>query len=174
MYVTDDFPPSDPSALSKIWLIKPDHTKLVVDTGLKFANGITLSPDQSILYIDDSRTHWVYSYQIQPDGTLAFKQKYGDLHVRDSDDDTSADGMRVDRDGRLYVTTKMGIQVCDQIGRVNAIIPTPNGKITNLCFGGKEFNIIYAVCGEKVYRRKVKVHGANAWDIPNKPPVPKL
>jgi len=174
MYVTDDFPPNDPTAPSKIWLIKADHTKQVVDTGLKFANGITLSPDQSILYIDDSRTHWVYSYQIQTNGSLAFKQKYGDLHIRDSDDDTAADGMRVDRDGRLYVTTKMGIQVCDQIGRVNAIIPTPNGKITNLCFGGKDFNILYAVCADKVYSRKVKVHGANAWDIPNKPPIPKL
>jgi len=174
IYLTDDFPPTEPTAPSKVWLIKPDHTKQIVDTGLHFGNGITLSPDQSLLYVDDSRTHWVYCYHIQPDGTLAYKQRYDDLHVRDVDDDTAADGMRVDRDGRLYVTTKMGIQVCDQIGRVNAIIPTPNGKVTNLCFGGKDFNILYAVCGENVYSRKVKVHGANAWDAPNKPKTPKL
>jgi sugar lactone lactonase YvrE len=174
IYVTDDFPISDPTAPSKIWLIHPDHTKQIVDTGLRFANGITLSPDQSFLYVDDSRTHWVYSYQILADGTLINKQRFGHLHIGDGDDDTSADGMRFDRDGRLYVTTKMGIQVCDQIGRVNAIIPTPNGKVTNLCFGGKDFDILYAVCGNKVYYRKVKVHGANGWDLPNKPLPPKL
>jgi len=174
IYVTDDFPISDPTAPSKIWLIHPDHTKQIVDTGLRFANGITLSPDQSFLYVDDSRTHWVYSYQILADGTLINKQRFGHLHIGDGDDDTSADGMRADRDGRLYVTTKMGIQVCDQIGRVNAIIPTPNGKVTNLCFGGKDFDILYAVCGNNVYYRKVKVRGANGWDLPNKPLPPKL
>jgi len=30
----------------------------------------------------------------------------------------------------------MGIQVCDQLGRVNCVIPTPNGRVANLCFGG--------------------------------------
>ena len=54
-------------------------------------------------------------------------------------DDAGADGIRVDRDGRLYVTTRMGIQVCDQAGRVNCIIPTPNGRVANLCFGGPDF-----------------------------------
>ena len=57
----------------------------------------------------------------------------------DTADDSGADGMRVDRDGRLYVATRMGIQVCDQAGRVNCIIPTPNGKVANLCFGGQTF-----------------------------------
>ena len=61
---------------SKVWYISPQGEKKVVDTGLKFSNGITLSPDQSLLYVADSRTHWVYSYQIQPDGSLAHKQKY--------------------------------------------------------------------------------------------------
>ena len=58
----------------------------------------------------------------------------------DTADDAGADGIRVDRDGRLYVTTRMGIQVCDQAGRVNCIIPTPNGRIANLCFGGAGFS----------------------------------
>jgi hypothetical protein len=37
-----------------------------------------------------------------------------------------------DKAGRLYVATRMGIQVCDQAGRVNCIIPTPNGLVSNL------------------------------------------
>jgi sugar lactone lactonase YvrE len=85
-----------------------------------------------------------------------------------------ADGLKVDREGRLWVATRLGIQICDQPGRVNAIIPTPNGKITNLVFGGPNFDTLYASCVDKVYRRRLKVTGANAWDQPIKPPVPRL
>jgi sugar lactone lactonase YvrE/enterochelin esterase-like enzyme len=159
---------------SKVWYISPKGEKKVVDTGLKFSNGITLSPDQSLLYVSDTGSHWVYSYQVRPDGSLAFKQKFYHLHVPDTADDSGADGMRTDRDGRLYVATRMGIQVCDQAGRVNCIIPTPNGKIANLCFGGKEFNTIFATCGDRVYKRRVKVKGALPFQEPIKPPPPRL
>jgi sugar lactone lactonase YvrE len=124
--------------------------------------------------VDDYRSHWVYSYQIQPDGSLAHKQKYFHLHVPDTEDDSGADGMRVDRDGRLYVATRLGLQVCDQAGRVNCIIPTPNGKVSNLAFGGEKFDTIYATCGDKVYKRNVKVRGAQAWQPPNKSAAPRL
>jgi gluconolactonase len=171
-YVTN--PSSDANILSKVWLIRPNGEKVEVDNGLKFANGVTLSPDQTLLYVADTRSHWVYSYSILPDGTLANKQKYYWIHAPDTADDTQADGLKTDRDGRLYVATRMGIQVCDQAGRVNAIIPTPNGRISNLCFGGENFDIIYATCGDKVYKRKVKIKGANGWDKPNKPTAPRL
>ena len=172
IYVTN--PGWDGKEPSKIWYISPKGEKKVVDTGLKFSNGITCSPDQSLLYVDDSRSHWVYSYQIQPDGSLSYKQKYYHLHMPDTADDSGADGMRVDRDGRLYVATNMGIQVCDQAGRVNCIIPTPNGRIANLCFGGANFDTIYAACGDKIFSRKVKVKGAQNFLAPNKPPAPHL
>jgi sugar lactone lactonase YvrE/enterochelin esterase-like enzyme len=172
IYVTH--PGWDGKEPSKVWYISPQGEKRVVDTGLKFSNGITLSPDQTLLYVADSRTHWVYSYQVKEDGTLAFKQRYYHLHVPDTADDSAADGMRVDRDGRLYVATRSGIQVCDQAGRVNCIIPTPNGRIANLCFGGADFDTIYAACGDRVFKRKVKVKGANAFQAPFKPAAPRL
>ncbi len=159
---------------SKVWYISPEGKKRVVDSGLKYANGVTLSPDQSLLYVAEYRSHWVYSYQVQPDGSLAHKQKFYRLHVPDNSDDSGADGMRVDRDGRLYVATRMGIQVCDQAGRVNCIIPTPIGKVANLCFGGEHFDVLYATCGEAVFKRKVKVKGANAFQAPIKPAPPRL
>jgi sugar lactone lactonase YvrE/enterochelin esterase-like enzyme len=171
IYVTNPGAGTEPS---KVWYINPSGQKRVVDTGLKFSNGITVSPDQSLLYVAESRTHWVYSYQIQPDGALAFKQKYYHLHMPDTVDDAGADGIRVDRDGRLYVASRAGIQVCDQAGRVNCIIPTPNGRVANLCFGGVDFDTIYATCGDRVYKRKVKVKGANAFQAPFKPAAPRL
>ena len=159
---------------SRVWLIKPDGTTKEIDSGLRFSNGVTLSPDQSLLYVADSRSHCVYSYQIQPDGSLAHKQLYYHLHVPDTADDSGTDGMKVDRDGRLYVATRMGIQVCDQAGRVNCILPTPNGRIANLCFGGENFDTLFAMCGDKVFKRRFKVKGAQAWDAPNKPALPNL
>jgi sugar lactone lactonase YvrE len=159
---------------SKVWLIKADGSKQVVDTGIRFANGVTLSTDQSLLYVADYRSHWVYSFQIQPDGTVAHKQRFYWLHEPDTLDQGSADGMKVDREGRLYVATALGVQICDQPGRVNAIIPTPNGRITNLCFGGEKFDVLYATCVDKVYKRKLNTVGAHAWDVPNKPPTPRL
>lgn len=173
LYVTNPSGGPEPDA-GKVWLIRPGQAPRAVDTGFRSANGVALSPDQTLLYVADYRSHWVYSYQIQPDGSLAHKQRYYWLHVPDSDDQSFADGMKTDRDGRLYVATRLGIQVCDQAGRVNAIIPTPNGRITNLVFGGPNFDVLYATCNEKVYRRKVGVTGVNAWGPPLKPAAPRL
>jgi gluconolactonase len=166
--------PGSGGSPSQVWFIKPGGEKRVVDSGLRFANGITLSPDQSLLYVADYASHWVYSYQVGPDGALAFKQRFYHLHAPDTADNAGADGIRVDRDGRLYVTTLMGIQVCDQAGRVNCIIPTPNGKVANVCFGGPNFDTLFATCGDRVFKRKLKVKGANAYETPIKPTAPRL
>ena len=173
IYVTN--PPGGASnEPSRLWYISPTGEKKIVDSGLRYANGVTLSPDQSLLYAADMRSHWVYSYQIQPDGSLSHKQKYYRLHTPDTADQSGADGIRADRDGRLYVATAMGVQVCDQAGRVNAIIPTPNGKASNVYFGGPNFDTLYVTAGEKVFKRKTKVKGANAYQEAIKPPAPRL
>ena len=44
---------------------------------------------------------------------------------------------------------KLGFQVCDQAGRVNCIIPTPNGKCANLTFGGPNLDVVYAACATR-------------------------
>jgi len=159
---------------SKLYLIRPDGKKEVVDEGLKFANGLCFTPDQTQLYVTESATHWVWIYDIAPDGKLTFKQKYGWLHARDVDENAWSDGLRCDTAGRVYVTTKMGLQIMDQAGRVNAIIPIPAGQPSNLCFAGKDFDTMYLTAGDKVYRRKFRTRGANNFDKPYKPATPRL
>ncbi len=146
----------------------------VVESGVKLPGGIATSPDQTLLYVSDTKSHWIYSYQIQPDGTLAHGQRYFHIHRPDDADDSGAEGLAVDRDGRLYVATRMGVQVCDQAGRVNCIIPTPNGEVSNVAFGGPQFDTLYATCGDKVFRRKVKTKGAPSFLLPLKPAGPRL
>ena len=155
IYVTS---PDGTTKPSKLYLIRPNGEKLVVDEGLKFANGVTLSPDQTQLYVTESASHWVWIYKIKPDGTLAYKQHYGWLHEPDTEENAWSDGLRCDTAGRVYVTSRLGIQIMDQLGRVNAILPLPPSTFnpSNVCFGGPDFNILYVSYGDKVYRRKLK------------------
>ena len=149
---------------SKIYLIRPSGEKVVVDsggmtTGLRVANGLALSPDQQQLYVAESASHWIWIYQVLPSGLLANKQRYGWVHVPDTAENAWSDGLKCDRAGRVYVATRMGIQVLDPTGRVNAILPMPTDYPSNLCFGGPNFDVLYVTCKDKVYRRKLRVSG---------------
>jgi gluconolactonase len=67
----------------------------------------------------------------------------------------------MDREGRLYSATHMGVQVFDRNGRVRAILPLPGGEVTGIAFGGTDFQMLYVSCANhKLYRRKLKVAGA--------------
>src|SRR5690606_8440910 len=98
-----------------------------------------LSPDQTLVYTVDSTSHWVYSYQMQPNRKLAYRQRFGWLHVTDDENKAGASGIVCDREGRIYVATNMGIQILDQTGRVNAVLPSPHGVATKVTFGGSNF-----------------------------------
>lgn len=143
----------------------------LVDSGTKRA--LALSPDQSLLYADDD-SHWVWSYQIQDDGSLKYKQRFYDLYVPDTVSNAGAGSMCVDRDGRLYVATRAGIQVCDQAGRVIGIVPIQGEEISNVWFGGADRNELDAIGGNRLFVRKVKVRGVNSSDPPIKPAPPHL
>lgn len=168
---------------ANLWLVSKrfeQHRQLLLDATLSFANGIALSPDQSLLYVCDTHSHWVYSYQIQPDGSLAHRQRYIHLAAADEGDETLSQNtdcrnhLRTDRAGRIYVSTRLGIQVCDQAGRVNCIIPTPGKTPAQITFAGKDFNQLYAAVDGKIYYRKVKAIGALPFLPPVKPAPPRL
>jgi gluconolactonase len=159
---------------SKLILIRPGGEKLVVDSGLKFINGLTLTPDQTQLYVAESASHWIWIYTLNPDGSLANKQRFGWLHCPDNSETAWPDGMKCDSAGRLYVATRLGIQVLDPLGRVNAILPVPSGQASNCCFGGPAFDILYVSSGDKVYRRRLHVRGCSPFEAPIKPGPPHL
>ena len=152
-----------------------DGNQKVVDEGLAFPNGVVVSPDQTLLMVSDTRDRFTYSYQIQPNGDLKFRQKYGHLHRRDGDRDCGSDGMAVDREGRTYVTTRNGLQVMDALGRVHLILRKPQpGWMSNVVFGGVDRDWLYVTCQNAVYRRKVKTQGFDSVASPFKPPRPGL
>ena len=172
IYVTSP----DGSKPGKLILVRPGGEKVVVDDGLKFPNGVALSTDQTQLYATESASHWVWSYSINTDGTLSNKQRYGWLHVPDTEENAWPDGLKCDTAGRIFVATRMGIQVLDQMGRVNAIIPAPpsNSQTSNVYFGGPASDILYVTAGDKVFRRKLKTKGCHSFERPLVPANPRM
>jgi sugar lactone lactonase YvrE len=156
------------TAQSQVWYVSASGEKKLVDTGLKGATGIADSTDDWQLYVADGRSHFVYAYQINADGSLANKEHYFWLHVPDTADDSGAEGVAVTKDGTVYVATRMGIQTSDDQGHNQCILTLP-GNVTALAFGGPNFDTLYAACGDKVYTRKVKEQGVQVFQPAAKP-----
>ncbi len=158
-----------------IWVIRPGEKPKIASAEFSGVNGVVLSTDQSLVYAADYMGRFVWVGQRQGDGTLAHVQPFYHLHIPSASVDTrsQADGMAVSEDGWLLVATALGIQICDQPGRVHLIIPSPTGERhpSNIALFG---NTLYATCGTKVFRREVKLKGAQAWDTPLKPAKPRL
>ncbi len=170
---------SDPAA-HRVWYVDAKGAKRVVHEGsdIIFPNGVRLSPDEALLYVADTASRWVWSFQVQPDGSLANGEPFYHLEIPDEVESgplrAGADGMTVDTEGYLYVATKLGIQVCDQPGRVVAIIRKPGtADPSNVVFGGPNLDMLYVTAGDKVYRRHLRRKGLFPWQ-PVKPPVPRL
>lgn len=134
---------------------------------------IALSPDQTMLYISGSKSNRVAMGQIQKDQQVRHTDGFVMLDEFGDTPDTEK-GLCVDTEGRLYVATSLGIQVCDQAGRVNFIIPTPK-PAHDVCFGGKDLSELFIACGDTIYKRPTKVHGVvSGQQAPIKPAPPKL
>lgn len=152
--------------------IKP-HALEQLNSGLDLFS--TLSPDQSLLYqIEHASKNIVESSQFSPKGGTQHTQPFFRLEFY-YDGSCEAKGMCVDTEGRLYVATSLGIQVCDQAGRVNFIIPTPE-QPADVCFGGKDLRelLIETQLG-LIYKRPTKAKGVvSGQQPPIKPAPPKL
>ncbi|HZK80905.1 MAG TPA: SMP-30/gluconolactonase/LRE family protein [Humisphaera sp.] len=176
IYVTE--PP-----MSQVWHISPTGEKKIViekKAGIQFPNGIGFTPDQSQLVIDDTRGVNFSICQVNPDGSVSHGAPYFSAQLLPMEHDSGADGLCFDSQGRLYVTTHLGLQIFDQAGRVIGIINKPqeakvkNYWLSNVTFGGKELTDLYITCGPNVYRRKVKVKGVLGFEAPSKPEKPRL
>lgn len=158
----------------RVWFVNAAGQKRIVAEGLEFPNGVRLSPDQGQLAVADYRGKWVWSYQVLPDGSLTNGQAFYRMETPDENGAALSDGMTFDTEGHLYVTTAVGVQVCDQPGRVVGILAKPQaGPLSNIVFAGPQLDWVYVTAGDKVFRRHSLRKGVTSW-APVKPPVPRL
>ena len=112
------------------------------------------SPDRSLLFVSDRRSRWVWSYQLQPDGTLANGEPFYRLETNDESSESGAGVMTADSEGFLYVDTRLGIQACGREGQVAAILSKPaHGPATHLFFTGPERKQLSITIGGKTWVR---------------------
>jgi enterochelin esterase-like enzyme len=155
----------------ELWLIRATGEKIRLDEGLNGASGVALSPDGLWLFVAQGLSRNGLSYRVQSDGTVDARAPFYDFVVPSWAEDSGAAGIGMDRDGRAYVATRMGVQVFDRNGRVAGIMPLPgNAEATGLCFGGHDFDTLYVAGGGKVYRRKLHSVGAPPWAVSFKLP----
>ncbi|HZP82431.1 MAG TPA: SMP-30/gluconolactonase/LRE family protein [Chthonomonadaceae bacterium] len=160
----------------RVWHLLPNGRKRVVGDTLAGANSVLLTPDQSLLLVAQaSPGKYVVSYHRQPDGALSAGQPYFDLQIPYGQAASGAQAMTVDTEGRLYVATAAGLQVCDQAGRVIGVILNPErAPATSLVFGGPERDTLYVTAGGKIYKRKTQAKGVLSFQEPIRPPLPRL
>jgi sugar lactone lactonase YvrE len=150
---------SDPPG-GRIWYINPKREKKVVAEGLR-PNGVILWPDQGTLVVTDGVEPVLWTFRVERDGSLSSKDRYyGPLQLPAAGGSPGSDGMKVDSIGRLYVTTRVGLQMFDPTGRLGGTILKPQaGSLSNVCFGGKNLDTLYVTAGDKVYKRRVQATG---------------
>jgi sugar lactone lactonase YvrE/enterochelin esterase-like enzyme len=162
----------------QVWFIDAKGNKRVVHQGILFPNGVRFSPDHAFLNVADTLGRWVWSFSVQPDGSLAYGVPFFRLEIPDEVDSgplrSGADGMTLDADGFLYVATKLGIQIVDPPGKTVGILNKPDSSDpSNVVFGGRDLQTLYVTSGEKVFRRTIKKKGMFPW-VPVMPPKPRL
>lgn len=164
VYFTD--PPN-----SKVWYIPPGGEKRVVDEGLKYANGLILTPDQKTLVVADMRGKELWAYKIEPDGSLTDKRPLYTMKLRDDGkQESGADGMTIDTAGRIYCTSHLGLQVFDADGKLIGIIEKPQDTwLANAVLAGPKLDTLYVTTMGKVYKRKLNAQGLRYFNVDDKP-----
>ncbi len=115
-------------------------------------------PDYRMLITTEKNSNWLISYIINPNGTLEAGERFYWLHNTENHTHVPYGNMLFDTLGNLYIATPQGIQICDQNGRVRAILPVPSRKADAIAFSG---NYLYVFSGGKYYVRKVQHTGYN-------------
>jgi gluconolactonase len=120
-----------------------------LDEDLGQANGIIGTPDGRTLYVADIRNRQTFAYDIAADGSLTNKRLFCEF---------GSDGMTIDSEGNVYLTSGRAVQVFDKTGeRVETI--TPPESPANLVFGGADRQTLFITARTGLYAIKTRVKG---------------
>ena len=138
-----------------VYRITPDGTLHPLVDDFALPNGLAFSPDESVLYVDDSPRRHVRAFDVRPDGTLANSRVLCDM---DHPQPGSPDGMKLDVEGHLYVTGATGVWVFEPDGTLLGVIVTPE-RPANCAWGDEDRQTLYITARTSLYRIRTKVPG---------------
>ena len=126
-------------------------------------NGITLSPDEKILYVNDWDGAYLLTYDVQSDGSLKNRKEFGKYTLKQETDHgmvSGADGLCIDGQSHLYATTPAGVQVFNSKGQHLGDIEAPYEMPPQNCgFAGPDKHYLYVVGRGVVYRIRTEPTG---------------
>ena len=138
-----------------VYRLDLDGNVTLLSRDMNRPNGLALSLDQSVLYVDDSRNRHVLAYPLNENLGLGEPSVLVDMNVEAPG---GPDGMKVDSEGNLYVTGPGGLWVVTPEGTHLGTIEFPQLP-ANLCFGGDDYRTIYVTARTGLYSIQVNVPG---------------
>src|SRR5882672_9343200 len=163
IYFTDPGGPLAPEqwdvTVSGVYRVSADlgSMSLIVDD-MVGPNGLAFSPDESVLYVDDSRRRHVRAFDMLPNGTLA-KQTSRVFADLGGPEPGVPDGMKVDSAGNVYVGGAGGLYILDSKGKKLGRIVHGQPATTNIAFGGDDWKTLYFTTRGTLNMVNVKIAG---------------
>jgi gluconolactonase len=131
-----------------VYFLSPNRTTLTaVATDLVMPNGVIGTPDGKTLYISDISARKTYSYSINVDGTLSGKKLFCN---------TGSDGMTIDSAGNVYTTNSSASTGVSIYNRSGTLIDSIHLSSGNVCFGGKNGDILFICANHEIYGVRMK------------------
>jgi gluconolactonase len=160
IYITDPGPrPVVPGRTVYVYYLPAGAKEpIVIDDQIARPNGLTLTRDGKTLIVNDTLGPTVYAYDVQPDGNVKNKRTFAQLRDIPEGKESGADGMALDREDRLYVTTVAGVQVFDAAGKYIGTIKVPR-QPANAGFAGPDKRVLYVTAREGLYRINMLAQG---------------
>jgi len=138
-----------------VYLLKGDKLQLVVKD-LALPNGLAFSPDEKVLYVDNSAKKTIMRYDVQADDTLSNGQVFADMTTEKGGG--NPDGMKIDKKGNIYCTGPGGVLIYSPGGKYLGKISTPE-VASNLAWGDAEGKTLYVTARSSLYRIRLNVPG---------------
>ena len=121
-------------------------------------NGLAFSPDESILYVADSRRRHVRAYDMLPNGTTGLETSRVFVDLNGSEPGVP-DGIKVDTQGNLYSGGAGGLYIMDKAGKKLGRIVHGQPATTNVAFGGDDWKTLYFTTRSTLFSVNVKIAG---------------
>jgi gluconolactonase len=146
-------------AFAGVYRISADRgtLTLLVDD-LVAPNGIAFSPDEKVLYVNDSARRNIRAFDVAPNGTLARQtdRVFADLG---GPEPGVPDGLKVDTAGNVFCGGGGGIYILDSTGKKLGRIVHGFANTANIAFGGDDWKTVYFCTRTSLGSFKVKIAG---------------
>ena len=139
-----------------VYRLDKDGKLQLLTKDLSQPNGLAFSPDGKHLYIDDDEKKDIRVYDFHPDGSISNGRLFGSED--DGTNDGVPDGIRIDKNGNLFVVGPRGIWVWSPAGVHLGTIEVPE-EPANLSWGGNDNSTLYITATTSIYKIQTKARG---------------